>query len=130
MRYISVIVLLFAVLSAGCINRDITGKVSVRYEENVQLSPDTGAVMGTARYQDGTPLLNAIITLDQDREGPLEKETGTMGSFTFTDLSPGAYTITARRWDCRPLSEDIEVKPGTATNVAFFLSITDESGAE
>jgi hypothetical protein len=128
MRYISIILLLFAIVTGGCINQDITGKVSVRYAEDAQLSPDSGAVMGTARDQDGTPLLNAIILLEGEEK--LEKETGTMGAFTFMGLSPGRYTITARRWNCRTLSKDIEVKPGTATNVAFFLTVVVEPEPE
>lgn len=128
MRYVSIILLLFAILTGGCINRDITGKVSVRYTDDAQVSPDSGAVMGTARDQDGTPLRNAIISLEG--EEALEKETGTVGAFTFTDITPGRYTITARRWDCRTLSKDIEVKPGTATNVAFFLTVVVEPEPE
>lgn len=129
MRYLSIIVLLFGVLTFGCINRDVTGKVTVRYTEDTQLSPESGAVMGTVRDQDGTPLPNAIIILD-DGERKTETETTSVGnligSFNFTDLTPGEYTITARRWDCRPLSKDIKVKTGTATNVAFFLTVVIE----
>ncbi len=128
MRYISIILLFFAILTGGCIDRDITGKVSVRYTDDAQVPPDSGAVMGTARDQDGTPFLNAIILLEGKET--LEKKTGTMGAFTFTDITPGRYTITARRWNCRTLSKDIEVKPGTATNVAFFLTVVAEPGPE
>ena len=129
MRYLTIIVLLFGILAGGCIDRDVTGKVTVRYNKDTQLLPDSSAVMGTVRDQDGTPLPNAIVILD---DGKTKTETETtsvgnlIGSFNFTDLSPGKYTITARRWDCRPLSKDIEVKVGTATNVAFFLTVVVE----
>ena len=122
MRYLYVIIILLSLPFAGCIDKDVTGKVTVRYKDDVALPPDTGAVMGTVRSQDGDPLLNAKVTLEGDES--FERETGTMGAFTYADIHPGKYVISARRWDYRLLSTDIDVKAGEAANVVFILTAT------
>ncbi|MCP4231724.1 MAG: carboxypeptidase regulatory-like domain-containing protein [bacterium] len=120
MRYLYLVIILLSLSFAGCIDKDVTGKVTVRYTDDAALPPDTGAVMGTVRSQDGTPLLNAKVTLEGEES--FERETGTMGAFTYTDIQPGKYAISARRWDYRILSTDIEVKAGKAANVVFILT--------
>ena len=124
MRYLTSVVLLLSVVFVGCIDKDVTGKVTVRYKDDAQLPPDIGAVMGTVRTQDGTPLLNAKVTLEGKES--FERETSTMGAFTYSDIEPGDYVISAHRWDFKAISKDVKVKPGKATYVVFILTSIEE----
>ena len=73
---------------------------------DVLLSPETTAIEGIVRDSDEQPIAHATVRLTDgaSERVMLTADEPTVGRFRFTDLAPGAYTLTASRTGAVPVT--------------------------
>ena len=73
---------------------------------DVSLSPETTAIEGIVRDADNQPLARATVRLTDgaSERVMLTADEPTVGRFRFTNLAPGAYTLTASRTGAVPVT--------------------------
>lgn len=83
---------------------------------------DTGrgaaVLRGIVRYQDGSPLRNAVVTLT---EPELSTTTDSAGEFRLASIPGGTRVIDTRAMGHAPVRTVTEVRPGDTTHVTVFL---------
>lgn len=78
-----------------------------------------GMVKGTVLNQ-GKPIYNAVVTIES--EPARTQQTEPHGSFAFFNLSPGAYTLTARAGGTPAVSRTVMVEAGRVSSVELSLA--------
>ncbi len=91
--------------------------------EPTEASPSTlGNISGAAVTPDIRPIHGAIITM---QPGHFETTSNLFGGFTFSNLPPGTYELTARHADHDDAVEVVEVAAGQTVKARMVLA-TDE----
>jgi hypothetical protein len=75
-------------------------------------------VRGTVRYQDGSPLVNAVVTLTDPE---LSVTTDAAGEFRLTGIPGGTRVIDTRALGHAPMRTVLEVQPGDTSHVSVFM---------
>ncbi len=72
---------------------------------DVSLSPERTTVMGMVRDVDGSPASQATVTLSDGADDlvMLTADEPSVGTFAFSNVAPGAYTLTASRVGTEPI---------------------------
>ncbi|MFD7662376.1 MFS transporter [Streptomyces sp. NPDC059788] len=92
--------------------------------QDARLAP-AAAVRGTVRDPHGRPLPDATVTLrDQDGSTAVHTRTGPDGTFAFTGLAGGAYTLTAAGYP--PHADRVTLAPGDGER-RLDLDLTHEA---
>jgi iron complex outermembrane receptor protein len=83
----------------------------------------TGRISGVVRDAHGAALSGAtVMATNQATGGVARTTTGIDGSYTFSDLVPGAYTVSASLLSLRKVSQkDIQVASGAAVTLDLVL---------
>jgi outer membrane cobalamin receptor len=74
-------------ISSGCV-----GTADANATAAYAPGPQSGSVAGSVTTSDGTPVANAVVTLQGER-GALSGRTDASGRFAFADLAGGTYAI-------------------------------------
>ncbi len=78
----------------------------------------TGNVTGTVKaVSDETPLADVTVTLNYD----VEDLTGADGSFNFSEIETGEYTVTAIKDGYKTMSQAIVLTDGETENLTFLM---------
>jgi hypothetical protein len=85
----------------------------------------TGQIVGTVRDQSGAVVPNADLVLQDTASGlVLNGKSDTDGGFTFPNLQPGHYTLTAVAQGFQPVTiPDVVVETARAANVTVTFSV-------
>ncbi|MDE3137031.1 MAG: carboxypeptidase regulatory-like domain-containing protein [Acidobacteriota bacterium] len=84
--------------------------------------PDIFYIQGEARYADGTPARNIVLTLDVDAGGRIGTSiTDLSGTFTFNGLMPGNYVITSNVPGYQSLRVPVQVTFGPVEGLYLML---------
>jgi hypothetical protein len=78
----------------------------------------TAELRGVVKYQDGTPLRNAIVTLSDPE---VSASTDTAGQFRIASIPGGTRALDARAIGHAPQRLVVEAKPGETTDVSIYL---------
>ncbi|HET7460539.1 MAG TPA: carboxypeptidase regulatory-like domain-containing protein [Longimicrobium sp.] len=81
---------------------------------------DRGAVRGTVTNADGVPLASAQVAVEGTN---WSATTDAEGRFWFNTLSPGGYTLVARRTGAQPGRREVVAAPGRVTVADFVLPV-------
>jgi hypothetical protein len=117
---------LYAMRGAGRTSR-VDAMTETRRLGIMDLSLDVGApdtvtgsaeVRGVVKYQDGTPLRNAIVTLSDPE---LSASTDTAGRFRFASIPGGTRAFDARSIGHAPQRVIVDAKPGAITEASIYM---------
>ena len=86
-------------------------------------SSDRGVIEGRVTDAHGAGIEEAavMITGDSPAHSDIAALTDTTGSFAFTSLIPGAYTVLVNAPDRAPRRQSVDVKPGAVARLDFVL---------
>jgi hypothetical protein len=73
---------------------------------------------GTVRYQDGSPLVNAVVTLTDPE---YSTNTNDSGQFRLSNIPGGTRVIDTRALGHAPMRNVVEVRPGDTSTVNVFM---------
>ena len=78
----------------------------------------TAEIRGVVKYQDGTPLRNAMVSLSEPQ---LTLSTDTAGRFRMASIPGGTRALDARAIGHAPQRVIVDLKPGAPTDVSIYL---------
>lgn len=78
--------------------------------------PTKGDIAGIVKNLQGQPLAGVTVALSN-----LSVTTGANGQFSFMELTPDSYAVTATRYDCYSDQESADVQAGTTTSVELVM---------
>ncbi len=77
------------------------------------VEPSAGSISGSVVGEDAKPVIGAQVSLaGQGEPAPQEVETGTEGTFSFSNLAAGTYHLSISASGFKPYSESITLGPG------------------
>ena len=91
-------------------------------EAPVHAARAPGRIQGAVTDQLGAGLAG-IVTLTRDDAQVAETTAGATGAFTFSDLAPGRYIVTARADGFEPAATAVIVRSGSVATVSLALNV-------
>lgn len=122
---------LFSAALAGCASL-LTFAESPVPQPRASQAPATSSVEGTVRDANGKAVADASVLLVAPGDPhPLETKSAESGTFSFSALSAGAFTISAEKSGLRPsVSRSLELSAGETKHVELILDpMTPPTGA-
>lgn len=114
------LLLLAAPLLAGCLGfgGDDAGDATVQ-KQQADVSSNTGGIQGVVTDTAVQPIEGANVTLI---EADKTTQTASDGSYAFSNLQPGTYTVSVKAAGFISTQNETQVSAGQATNVDFLLT--------
>lgn len=81
-------------------------------EGSISLAPPGSAITGTIVDQDGAVIVNASVALDQPGHPQQKTQSGSDGTFTFSNASPGPFNLTIEAPTFAIKKESGDLQPG------------------
>lgn len=110
--------LLLTVPLVGCIGGDDSGD-DIDQQERAQFSEDTGGIQGVVTNPAIEAIAEATVTIDELREST---ETAADGSFAFSDVTPGTYTLVFEADGFLSTEQEVNVPTGDVTSMDVILT--------
>ena len=87
-----------------------------------------GALAGTVRDSSGAAVPSTTIKISNKDTGlSREQDTPAAGDFSFPDLPPGIYIVTANKTGFQPTTQEVEVAVGKTTDVPLILGVASQT---
>ncbi len=90
--------------------------------------PKYGDIAGTVKDSKTSEPISANVALYEEGTMVASKASDTEGAFTFPELEPGTYKLTAQATDYKPYTVDLLVKAGETTPISVVLVPVPKEG--
>lgn len=110
---------LAAVLLAGCIGADEDAEEDIEAQERAEVTEDTGGIEGTVTNAAVEAVPEATVTLEETGEST---QTAADGSFAFSEIMPGTYTLTFEAEGFLSTEQEVSVVANEVTVLDVVLT--------
>jgi len=90
--------------------------------------PKYGDIAGTIKDSETNKPISANVALYEEGTMVASKASDTGGAFTFPELEPGTYKLTAQATDYKPYAVDLLIKAGETTPISVALVPVPKEG--
>ncbi len=118
-RIVLGLIVALSLLFAGCIGGSDDAAEDGELLERAEVTEDTGGIQGAVTNAAIEAVPDITVTLEQTGE---TTESSMDGSFAFSELSPGAYTLVFEGDGFLPTQKEVDVSAGEVTFVDIVLT--------